>query len=387
MTSGLYLDHAATTPLLGAAWQAGAAAALEAFGNPSSTHGFGAQARRRLEDAREFLRGTLGASELVFTSGGTEADLLGVLGAAIARAPGRVLAGAADHAAVLALEPALARTRHRLVRVPVGPGGVPSPEQWFDLLGPDVRVVSILHGHNELGTLADVAEIGSLVRRTAPQAHVHVDLVQSFGKVPFAIDDLDVDSVAVSGHKLHAPRGIGFLALRSETRITPLQAGGGQEHGMRGGTENVAGAVALAHAAEWMFSHLGAHAAAMHAQCARLFGALVELCPGAERLGEEPRLPHVLAVRLPGITGETLQQECAARGLAFSTGAACHAGDDAPSHVHEAIGMPRRVGREVIRLSVAAITTEAEIERAIAILRDAIGQLQRLAPRRGSRGP
>jgi cysteine desulfurase len=385
VSTPLYLDHAATTPPLPAALAAQAEVAAACFGNPSSLHELGRAAHRRLDDAREFLRGTLGAGRLVFTSGGTEADLLGVLGAAIGRPPGRILAGAADHAAVLAQEPALARTRHRLMRVPVGPGGLPSAEQWFDLLGPDVRVVSILHGHNELGSLADVAEIASLVRRVAPQAHLHVDLVQSYGKIPFAIDDLDVDSVAVSGHKLHAPRGIGFLALRSDARVEPLQAGGGQEGGMRGGTENVAGAVALATAAEWMFSHLHDHAAEMRRHCARLEAALASA--GAIRLGGEPCLPHVLSLRIPGLVAETLQQECAARGLAFSTGAACHSGQDAPNHVHEAIGLPRRQSREVFRLSVGATTTGDEVERAAGILADAVAHLQSLAPRRAPRAP
>lgn len=366
----IYLDNAATTRPLPEVVDAMAGVHLDHFGNPSSPHGFGEGPRKMLTDAREFLRGTVGASQLVLTSGGTEADLLGVAGAAWARPPGRVLVGAADHPAVLAQGDVLSRSQHRLVEVPVGPGGTLDPEALADLLGSDVRVVSVLHGHNELGGTAALEEIVSLVRETAPNAHIHVDLVQSYGKVPFDLDEAGVDSVAVSAHKLHGPRGVGFLACSSTARIAPLQEGGGQEAGMRGGTENVAGAVGLARAAEHALSHVAESAARMARQTERLFDAIQAAHPKAERLGDPGRrLPHVLSMRIPGVVAETLQAQAVERGLAFSTGAACHsAGEKSENHVLRAIGLGRRRAREVMRLSVCAHTTEAEVDRAAEII-------------------
>lgn len=384
----IYLDNAATTRPFPETLAAMQRVHLQHFGNPSSTHGFGKRPRQLLEDAREFLRGSLGAAQLVFTSGGTEADLLGVLGAALTRPRGRVLAAQSDHPAVLAQEAPLRLRGHELVRVPVTRDGDIDPETLFDLLGADVRVVSLLHGHNELGTLADLAELTSVVRRVSPDAHVHVDLVQSYGKIDFDLDLAEVDSVAVSGHKLHGPRGIGFLALSSKARIQPLQTGGGQEGGLRGGTENVAGAVGLAHAAEHMLSHLAGHRQDLEALCNGLLDRISDELPDAERLGHaERRLPHILSLRLPGVNGQSLQEHCAARGLAFSTGSACHAGDDSPSHVLASIGLGRRRAREVVRLSVSVDTTWDEIERAADILCDEAERLLAMAPSDPKRDP
>ncbi|MEZ5967351.1 MAG: aminotransferase class V-fold PLP-dependent enzyme [Planctomycetota bacterium] len=386
MPDAIYLDHAATTPPDPRALAEYARLAADAFGNPSSTHRFGADALRALTDAREFLRGTLLAARLVFTSGGTEADMLGIVGSVWRRPPGRVLVGAADHPAVTALEAPLRRLNQRLTKVPVTSDGDIDPEALFDLLGSDVRAVAILHGHNELGTLARVDELVGLVRRVAPSAHVHLDIVQAYGKVPIDLDELDVDSAAVSGHKLHGPRGVGFLALSNKAEVTALIAGGGQEEGLRGGTENVAGAAALAHAADTAFSHLASTARHTGDVASAMFAALARANGGdAERLGHPDRhLPHILSLRLPGIVGSTLQERMNARGVAFSVGAACHAhdGSGGTNPVHEAIGLSRRESREVIRLSFSRTTTRAEVERAAAIFAEEIAALRAQAPRR-----
>ncbi|MBI5852605.1 MAG: aminotransferase class V-fold PLP-dependent enzyme [Planctomycetes bacterium] len=384
----IYLDHAATTPAAPEAIAAMSEMQERCFGNPSSSHRFGRTARQRLDDAREFLRGSVGAAQLVLTSGGTEADLLGVAGAAWARPPGRVLAAASDHAAVLALRPLLAARRHELVELPVTDHGDVAPETLFHHLGPDVRVVSILFGHNELGTLPQLDELVELVRRVAPDAHLHVDLVQAYGKVDFDLDLAGVDSVAVSGHKLRGPRGVGFLALSSKAQITPLQPGGGQEGGLRGGTENVAGAVGLATAAEWMLTHLAHHAAHTDALAAFAFDELAHAFQDAQRLGHpQRRLPHVLSMRIPGVVGQTLQHRCDERGVAFSTGAACHTGHEGENHVLRAIRLDKRAAREVIRLSFGPTTTRDEVRRATAIITDEAEHLLDLAPRRARETP
>jgi cysteine desulfurase len=388
----IYLDAAATTAPLPAVVAGMARASSELIGNPSSSHGFGPPAQRALEDAREFLRGTLGAHRVVFTSGGSEADCLGIVGSAMARPPGRVLMSRSDHPALLQCAGLLGRLRHHTTVLPVTAHGDVAPEVLFDELGQDVRVVALMYGHNELGTLCRLEESVELVRRVAPTAHVHVDLVQTYGKLAFDFDRFDVDSVAVSGHKFHGPRGAGFLALSSTAELAPLLPAGGQEGGLRGGTENVAGAVGLAIAAEHVLSmraHTAGHTDAMLAQ---LFDRLQRAVPGAERLGHpERRLPHILSVRLPGIVGQTLQARCDARGLAFSIGAACHGHEPAPKDkaasnpVLAAIGLDAAAAREVVRLSASGMTSSEDADAAAAILVDEATRLLQSAPRGRSR--
>lgn len=383
----IFLDNAATTPPLPAAVAAMAHAASDCFGNPSSGHAFGPPARRLLEDAREFLRGTVGAARVVFTSGGSEADQLGIVGSALARAPGRVLMAASDHPALLNCQPLLARLRHHVTVLPVTRDGDLAPETLFEHLGQDVRTVALMHGHNELGTLGRLHDLVELVRRVAPAAHVHVDLVQTYGKLPFDMDEFDVDSVAVSGHKFHGPRGAGFLALSSTAEVAPLLPAGGQEGGLRGGTENVPGAVGLAVAAEHVLTHQTTTAARTAAMADDVFAAVQAAVPGACRLGADGRrLPHILSMRLPGVVGQTLALRCDERGVAFSTGSACHGAHDgdggkADNHVLAAIGLDRAAAREVVRVSFSGATDPADVAVAAEIVADEAARLLATRPR------
>ena len=383
----IYLDNAATTPPLPTVVAAMANAQTEWFGNPSSLHSFGPPAKRALEDAREFLRGTLGAARLVFTSGGSEADYLGVVGSAATRPSGRVLMARSDHPALLQCATLLGRHRHHVTALPVTVHGDLAPETLFDALGPDVRTVALLHGHNELGTLCQLHELVELTRRVAPTAHIHVDLVQTYTKLPFDLDTFDVDSVAVSGHKFHGPRGAGFLALSSTAEIAPLQLAGGQEGGLRGGTENVAGAIGLAVAAEHALSHQAATATHTRALCVRVFALVAAAMPDAQRLGHPERaLPHILSLHIPGANGHSLLLRCCARGVAFSTGSACHGAPDeaakqAPSnHVLAAIGLDAAQAREVVRLSFSELVTSDDAELAARILIEEALRLRQSTP-------
>jgi cysteine desulfurase len=387
----IYLDHAATTPPLPAVVDAMARAQLDLFGNPSSLHGFGPPARAALDDAREFLRGSVGAAKVVFTSGGSEADLLGIVGSAACRPPGRVLMAQSDHPALLQCAGLLSRWRHHTAVLPVTAHGDLAPETLFDALGQDVRTVALMYGHNELGTLCQLHELVELVRRTSPEAHVHVDLVQTYGKLPFDLDAFGVDSVAVSGHKFHGPRGAGFLALSSTAELQPIQLAGGQEDGLRGGTENLPGAIGLAMAAEHTLTHQAATARHTRELIELVFAAAAAAVPGAHRLGHpERRLPHILSLRLPGVNGHTLLTRCAARGVAFSTGSACHGGGgdghEAPTKKHgnpvlAAIGLDALAAREVVRLSFSGMTTRAEAEQAAQVLAEEATRMLDSAPR------
>ncbi|MEQ1633477.1 MAG: cysteine desulfurase family protein [Planctomycetota bacterium] len=388
MPRPIYLDNAATTRPTERVVEAMHKAQRDLFGNPSSKHLFAVEPKKYLADAREFLRGTLSAAEIVFTSGGSEADYLGIVGSAMDRSPGRVLMAASDHPAILQTATMLGRFRHHVSVLPVTRDGDLDPETLFDALGSDVRTVALMHGHNELGTLSQLQELVALVRRTAPDAHVHVDLVQTYGKVPFDLDAMDVDSVAVSAHKFHGPRGCGFLALSSKAKIAPLQLAGGQEHGLRGGTENVAGAIGMMIAAEDAMLHQSTTALHTAAMCDLVEHAVLDAVPSAERLGHPTRrLPHILSLRIPGLNGETLMLRCDERGVSFSTGSACHTKDGEPrdkkkpdNHVLAAIGLDRAGAREVIRLSFCGETLRADAELAAEILIEEVLELRANTP-------
>lgn len=388
----IYLDNAATTRPTRLVIDRMADAQYECFGNPSSPHSFGPPAKRALDDARNFLRGTVAAGSLVFTSGGSEADYLGIVGAAAKRPPGRVLMSQSDHPALLQCSKLLARFRDHVTQLPVTEHGDLAPETLFEALGSDVRVVALMHGHNELGTLSNLPELIELTRRSAPEAHIHVDIVQTYGKLPFDFDTYDVDSIAVSGHKFHGPRGAGFLALSNSADIAPLQEAGGQEGGLRGGTENVAGAVGLMVAAEETLTHQADTEVHTRDLCERMFDIVQDALPGAHRLGNpDRRLPHILSMQLPGVAGETLMTRCNKRGVAFSVGSACHGTEDGKSnkkskkpsnHVLAAIGLDAAQAREVVRLSVSSQTSIEDAEDAADILVEEAGRLLDSAPRK-----
>ena len=310
--------------------------------------------------------------------------------------------GKADHPALLRCASLLGRYRHNVTELDVTDDGDIAPETLFDALGQDVRVVALMHGHNELGTIGKLEELVELTRRSAPDAHIHIDLVQTYGKLPFDFDTYDVDSVAVSGHKFHGPRGAGILALAADARVAALQEAGGQEQGMRGGTENVSGAVGLAVAAEETLTHQAATEAHTRDLCERVFDVLADAVPDLERLGHPSRkLPHILSVRLPGVAGATLMTRCDARGVAFSVGSACHAvadtnakptpktkkgrGADTPdNHVLAAIGMGRKQASEVIRLSFSAETSVEDADEAADIVADEALRMLSSTPRPAS---
>ena len=341
----IYLDNAATTRPTRRVIDHMAEAQYECFGNPSSPHAFGPPAKHALEDARDFLRGTVAGGSLVFTSGGSEADYLGIVGAAAKRPPGRVLMSQSDHPALLQCSTLLTRFRNHVAQLPVTEHGDIAPETLFDALGSDVRVVALMHGHNELGTLSNLTELIELTRRAAPEAHIHVDLVQTYGKLPFDFDDFDVDSIAVSGHKFHGPRGMGFLALAAAAQIAPLQLAGGQEGGLRGGT------------GETLMTRCDARGVAFSV------GSACHSSDDRSTKGQGSKTQRHLS-KLP----KKVQK-----------------GNKPDNHVLAAIGLNKHEARGVVRLSFSDQTSIDDAEDAADIIADEAVRLLQSAPRRKAR--
>lgn len=382
----IYLDNAATTRPHAKAVEAYVDALRLAFGNPSSVHPVGREARRALETARERVAGHLGCSPegLTFTSGGTESDNLAVLGLARAAArAGRgrhVVTSAVEHHAVLHAVERLAAEGFRTTLLPVDSDGrVRSADLEAALAAGDVSLVSVMHAQNELGTLQPIPELARLAH--ARGALFHTDAVQSLGKSPVRVPDLGVDALSAAGHKVYAPRGVGVLWVAPGTPLEPLFYGGAHEHGLRAGTENVAGAVALAAALDALLPELDRHAARLAALRDGMQAELSARIPGLRVLGAgAPRVPNVLSAVLERVGGEALVLALGARGIAVSSGSACMSASRRPSHVLSAIGLPPELSASQIRLSLGVDTTEAEIAQATDAVVECAARLRAIAP-------
>lgn len=363
MGGRVYLDYNATAPVRPEALAA-MTAALALPGNPSSVHGFGRAARRVREEARAALAESLGVApdRVVFTSGGTEANHLALLGFA-----GPRLVSAIEHPSILDADPAA-------VRAPVDPSGRLDLEAFADLLERSrPAMVSLMLANNETGVVQPVAEAARLAH--AHGALLHGDAVQAFGKLPFTLADLGADLVSLGAHKWGGPPGIGALVLREGLDPQPLQRGGGQEHRRRAGTENLPGiagfAAALAAPTDWN---------RVRALRDRLEAGVRAGQPDARIVGAKaPRLPNTSCILLPGCPAETQLIALDLAGIAVSSGAACSSGKVGPSHVLAAMGLAPELARCAIRVSLGWATTEAEIDLFLAAYRT-------LPHRRGAAG-
>jgi len=369
----IYLDNAASTRPAEEVVSAMAQAARELFANPAAAHGAGAAASRALEAARSEVARALEVEpeELVLTSGGTEADALGMLGAARAARGRHLVVSAFEHPAVMRAIEALAAEGFAVDRVAPGSNGVVAADAVAAAVRPDTAVVAVMLVQNELGTLQPVAEIARRLAQAPRRPHLHVDAVQGFGLVRLRPRALGADTVALSAHKLHGPRGAGALWIRPGARLQPLWVGGGQERGRRGGTENVPAAVGFGQAARLARQALDAGAdRAVAALRDRLEQAALAAVPGARLTvtGAE-RAPHIASLAFPGLPAEPLLHALEARGVLASAGSACASRVAGPSPALRSIGVDDRTG--VLRLSLSRETTEAETDAAVAALADA----------------
>ena len=379
----VYLDYNATTPLHPEVLAAMMPYLTERFGNPSSLHAWGQEARQALEAARTRIAQALGVRDkdtIAFTSGGTEADNLALLGVAGAQqGRGRhVIVSAVEHHAVLNAAAHLARQGFEVTRLPVDGQGLLDPDALRRAIRPDTILVSLMHGNNETGVLFPIGGAGRICRERG--VAFHTDAVQTFGKLPLDVEALGVDLLALSGHKIHGPRGAGALFIRRGTEMQPLIHGGAQERSRRAGTENVAAAVGLARATELMLQDQEATAGRLAALRDRLEQGLMAALPGVERNGHPTeRLPHTTNLAFAGVEAESVILALDLAGVGVSSGAACSSGSLDPSHVLAAMGLrPERVAGSV-RFSLGRGTTPEEVDRVLEALPPMVERMRRIA--------
>lgn len=377
----IYLDNAATTRVCPEAAAAAAAAMTEQYGNPSSTHRMGREAGKLLDASRAAVAGALGCApeELYFTSGGSESDNWAILSGAAynARHGKHVISSAVEHAAVLRSLDELEKRGFEVTRLkPERDGGV-SPAAVLDALREDTGFVTLMTVNNETGAVTDVAGIAKAVKARNPGTLVHTDAVQAFLKVPFQAKTLGADLISLSGHKIHAPKGVGALYIRSGLSLASLILGGGQERGKRAGTEALPLIAAFAAASEAYRKDSGA-AERMDALRAQAAERLTAEIPGLLILGGGA--PHILSLSLPGYRSEVLMNFLEAKDIYVSRSSACKKGGR--SHVLEALGCPSDVIDGAIRVSLSRFTTAEEVDAFCIALRDAAASLRTSVRRR-----
>jgi len=376
----IYLDYAATTPLRAEARAAMAPFLETVYGNPSSIHAVGQAARRALDEARDRVAGAIGArgEEILFTSGGTEADNLALTGVFLAAYPARdhLITAATEHHAVLDTCEFLRGLGAHVTLLPVDGDGRVDPAAVAAAITTRTCMVSIMAANNEIGTLAPLPEIARVTREAG--VPLHTDAVQWAGALPLDVEALGVDMLTLSAHKFYGPKGAGALYLRRGTRLTPLLHGGGQERGRRAGTENVAGIAGMARALELAVAEIPTEAPRLTGLRDRLLAALRAALPDVILNGHpSDRLPNNLNVAFPGVDNELLVLNLDLEGVAASAGSACTAGSLEPSHVIAALGASPERLRGSIRLSLGRETTEAEIDAVVERLVPIVRRLRR----------
>jgi cysteine desulfurase len=387
----VYFDNNATTPVLPEVLEAMRPYFGEHFGNASSIHHHGQETRAAVERARESVAELLGcrASEIVFTSGGTESDNLAMFG--LAQAGDHIITSTTEHHAVLSGAKHLEEKGCDVTYVPVDGRGLVDPDDVKRALRPNTKLVTIMMANNETGVVQPVEEIGKVAAEA--DVYFHTDAVQAAGKIPIDVNKIGCDLLTISGHKLHAPQGVGALYVRKGTRLEPMLYGGRHERSRRAGTENVPGIVGLGKAAEVASTSFGRgddkKMAAMRDRLERellaiestgVNGMAASSHPSEAWVGHPPRVPNTTNIYFEGIDGEALVIALDLKGLAVSTGAACSSGAIEPSHVLTAMGLRPDRARASIRFSLGRQSTAEEVEFALRIVPETVARLRELSP-------
>ena len=368
----IYLDHAATTPCRPEVAAAMAPYFTEKFGNPSSIHAAGQDARQALDDARDRVAAALGtrAEEIVFTGGGTEADNLALIGAFLVqrkRGKSHLITAATEHHAILHTADFLSELGAEVTVLPVDGDGLVDPDDVRRALRPETYLVSIMAANNEIGVIAPLAEIGAITREAG--VLFHTDAVQGIGQIPMSLAEMGIDLLSLTAHKFYGPKGVGALYVRRGVRVQPLLHGGGQERDRRAGTSNVAGIVGLATALELALADLDEQAERLTAFRNDLIQAVEERISGVTLNGHRTRrLPNNANLSFEGVESDVLLLNLDLAGIAASSGSACTAGAVEPSHVLAALGGPRQRAVSAVRFTLGRATTAADLERTVDVL-------------------
>jgi len=381
----VYFDYNATTPLAPEVIEAVVRATRDTFGNASSVHYFGQQAKAAVDGARSQVAALVGgeASEVVFTSGGTESDNFALRGVAEALEPlGRrhLIAASLEHEAVLNTLRALGRRGWKTTLLAVDHSGVIRPDALREVITRETAIVSVMHANNEIGTIQPVAELASIAHEHG--AVMHTDAVQSAGKIPVDVRTLDVDLLSLSGHKFHGPKGVGALWVRRGTRMQPILTGGKHERNRRAGTENVPAIVGLGEAAALAAGKMGAEGQRLTALRDRLEHRILDTVSGTVVNGSPTsRVPNTTNISFDRVEAESLLIALDLEGVAVSTGSACSSGTLEPSHVLKAMGLPTHRTQNSLRFSLGMYSTDAEVDFVVSILPRLVAKLRSLTRR------
>jgi cysteine desulfurase len=377
----IYLDHAATTPMRPEVFDAMRPYFLERFGNPSSLHSYGLDARAAVEQARQHVASAIGASpeEIVFTSGGTESDNLALRG--VLQREGKkdhIITSAIEHPAVLETCKFIEKLGHEVTYLSVDREGRINPAEVEDAIQENTRLISIMHANNEIGSIQPIAEVGAIA--ASHGIYMHTDAVQSVGKIPVDVKKLNVQMLSISSHKIYGPKGVGCLYVQKGTKLTPLVFGGGHERGLRSGTENVSGIVGFGEAMRLAIEDFTDNARILKLRDALIDAVLREIPSTQLNGGREHRLPNNANFSFSYIEGESLLLRLNAKGIAGSTGSACSSKKLEPSHVLLAIGLNPVDAHGSLRLTLGRETTNADVRYVSEVLPGIVNELRQMSP-------
>ena len=377
----IYLDHAATTPVRSEVLDAMRPYFSEHFGNPSSLHSYGLDARVAVEQARQHVASAIGAApqEIVFTSGGTESDNLALRGV-LRRGSNKdhIITSTIEHPAVLETCKFIEKLGHEVTYVSVDHGGRVNPAEVEDAIQENTRLISIMHANNEIGSIQPIGEVGAIA--ASHGVYMHTDAVQSVGKIPVNVKELNVQMLSISSHKIYGPKGVGCLYVQKGTKLTPLIFGGGHERGLRSGTENVSGIVGFGEAMRLAIEDFAINKRIQKLR-EGLIDAILRDIPATQlNGGRKHRLPNNANFSFSYIEGESLLLRLNAKGIAGSTGSACSSKKLEPSHVLLAIGLNPVDAHGSLRLTLGRETTDADVRYVSDVLPGIVNELRKMSP-------
>lgn len=379
----IYMDHSATSPVDPEVFKAMEPYFVDSYGNASTLYSLGREARKVMEDSRKKVASLIGANpnEVIFTSGGTESDNIAIKGTAykLRKKGNHIITSNIEHPAVDETCRYLEKNGFEVTYLPAGEEGIVKVEDLENAITDKTILITIMHANNEIGTIQPIKEIGEIAHKN--KIYFHTDAVQSVGKIPVNVTDLNVDILSLSSHKLYGPKGIGALYIKKGVRLEPILHGGGHEKGLRPGTENVAGIVGLGKACEIAEEHLDENVqrtTAMRDEIIRRVLSEIE----ESHLNGHPtkRLPNNINFRFTGIEGESLVLHLDAKGIASSTGSACSSKKLEPSHVLMALGLKEVDAHGSLRLTLGKENKEEEIDYVVESITDAVTTLRKLSP-------